>query len=327
VAVALAVGWALAAGTGVGGYLWPVLRDAGQGALDIIAGDSPQKRIFRESTGDVRPPGEQIAAYGATLLLLAGVAYGAARLWRHRARLSSLQVALGVVALAYPVTLMARFGQSTTEISNRASEFVFIGVAFAVAYGLERLLRGGRRGTAIAAGATLLAIGGAIVGWAPYARLPGPYLVGADPRSVTAESVAAATWARAELPPDSRLLTDRSNGLLMGSYGHHEPVVGSVEGERVLTVVTAPVFGETERRIIRNDRLAYIVIDRRLSMDLPAVGVYFERNEPEAYEHRVPIAPAALAKFDGAPDVSRIYDSGNLVVYDVRGIAGAREER
>jgi hypothetical protein len=59
------------------------------------------------------------------------------------------------------------------------------------------------------------------------------------------------------------------------------------------------------------------VVDQRLSQSLPATGTYFESGEPDAFRHTSPIAPASLAKFDGLAEISRIFDGGNIKIFDV----------
>jgi hypothetical protein len=51
--------------------------------------------------------------------------------------------------------------------------------------------------------------------------------------------------------------------------------------------------------------------------------VYIERGEPDAYRHRTAFDPAALAKFDGIENMDRIFDSGDIAIYDVRGLTNA----
>jgi hypothetical protein len=59
------------------------------------------------------------------------------------------------------------------------------------------------------------------------------------------------------------------------------------------------------------------VIDRRLGTRLPVVGIYFEMGEPETYTRTVPMDPVALAKFDGVDGVLRLFDNGDIVIYDI----------
>jgi hypothetical protein len=58
-------------------------------------------------------------------------------------------------------------------------------------------------------------------------------------------------------------------------------------------------------------------VDDRLTTALPTVGVYFEAGEPNANQHVVPPSASAFAKFDAIPGVSRLFDSGNIKIYDV----------
>jgi hypothetical protein len=74
---------------------------------------------------------------------------------------------------------------------------------------------------------------------------------------------------------------------------------------------------------LRQDDIRYLVIDRRLSTALPHVGTYVEYGEQDTFRHTRPIDPAALAKYDGMPRVSRVLDSGDIAVYDVGALANA----
>jgi hypothetical protein len=89
---------------------------------------------------------------------------------------------------------------------------------------------------------------------------------------------------------------------------------------RVSQVFFAPTLGPAERQILRAGRVRYVVIDRRLSTGLPAAGAYFERGEVPGNIHSVPIDPAVLSKFDTLAGVSRLFDSGAIVIYDIAGL-------
>jgi hypothetical protein len=271
---------------------------------------------------------EQMIAFASVGLALLAIAFGLRPLWR---RFTPLGGALAIAALVYPLTLPLRLTQAGTEISNRASEFVFIGVAFLAAVALlERVPRhrprvsvrvGRLRAPLVVAVAGVALVGGVVIGTARYARLPGPYLVASDQRSVEPEGLEAAAWARDVLGPGNRILTDRTNGLLMGSHGLQEPQGGSILGRHVPKVITSFVFDSDDRYVLVKDRISYLVVDRRLSTALPGVGVYFERDEPDAYAHTRPLSASALTKYDAICPVSRIYDSGSIVIYDTRRMA------
>jgi hypothetical protein len=161
-------------------------------------------------------------------------------------------------------------------------------------------------------------VGGVIIGTARYARLPGDYAVVADESSVEPEGREAARWAREQLGPGNRIATDRINGLLMGSIGRQDPQVGEILGRPVPRLFTAPTVDADVRLIVDANAIGHLVVDKRLTTDTPAVGFYFDREEPGAYEHERPLSGSALLKYDLTCPVGRAFDSGNLVVYDTR---------
>jgi hypothetical protein len=235
-----------------------------------------------------------------------------------RRRLPALGYLLLAGAALYPATLALRLTQAGTETSNRASEFIFLGVGLAAATALVRLRARGRSHATGVLVATLTAVfaGGIIIGWSPASRLPGEYMVGADPRSVDPYGESAARWARGALPWGSRVFGDRTNALLMAAYARQTPVDGTIHGLPVAGLLTDQRFDARSRRIITLDRVRYVVIDRRLSSARPAVGYYVERDERLAYAYRRPVSHEALLKFERVNGLSRIYDSGAIVIYD-----------
>ena len=159
-----------------------------------------------------------------------------------------------------------------------------------------------------------------MIGWARYSRVPGPYQVVADERSVEPEGIAAARWAGGHLGPHNRILVDRANGLLMGSIGEQDPQGGDFLGRSVPGVLLAPEFDGTALYCLRKDEIDYVVADTRLSTGLPLVGVYVERDEPGAYEHTTPPTRAALLKYNGICPIDRVFDSGNITIFDTRAL-------
>jgi hypothetical protein len=145
----------------------------------------------------------------------------------------------------------------------------------------------------------------------------------ADERSVEPEGIAAARWARRYLSPQSRILVDRANGMLMGSLGDQNPQGGDFLGRSVPAVLTSAEFDGTAYYVLLKDRISYVVVDRRLASALPLVGVYVERDEPGAYDHRHPPSLAALLKFDGVCPIARTFDSGNISIFNTNDLGRA----
>ena len=109
---------------------------------------------------------------------------------------------------------------------------------------------------------------------------------------------------------------------LLGTYGDEWPVTLFNSGLETYRLFLSPTLDEEDQSILRNGRIRYAVVDRRLSSSRPMLGFYFEQHEVERYEK--PIDQTALEKFDGAWEVDRIYDSGDLQVYDVGVLSGER---
>jgi hypothetical protein len=312
--------WAALVARSLGGYLGPVLGDAGDSLVDLLLGESGPKRIFGAAGVADTPLVERMIGFAAVLLALAAIGFGVRAIWR---RYSPLAGALLAAALVYPLSLPLRLTEAGTEISNRASEFVFVGVALLAAVVLSERRAARFAAPLVVVAASIALMGGVIVGTARYARLPGDYLVVADESSIEPEGRLAASWAREELGTGNRIFTDRINGLLMGSIGLQDPQVGEILGRPVPYLFTAPTVDDDVRLIVSADDLDHLVIDRRTTTALPTVGFYFEREEPGAYEHRSPLDLAALLKYDLVCPVGRAFDSGNLVVYDTRRMAAS----
>ncbi len=156
------------------------------------------------------------------------IPFGLWRTWTKKDS-SPLWRTLALVALLYPVTLRLRLTQAGTETSQRASEFVFVGLAFVTglliveAAGPDNPLRRTVRNLGIAVVATVVFLGGFIVGESPITRQPGPFLVAAESRSVSPQVLAAAEFADEHLPPRSRVLVDRVNAHAGGGLRPPRP--------------------------------------------------------------------------------------------------------
>jgi hypothetical protein len=302
------------------------------GLHDLLLGSSGGKHLFQASAGQAAEPRwGQVLGFASVLLILLALPVG---IWAMRgaARRSSFMLVLGAAAVLYPVSLVPRLTQGGTETSARAAEFLFFGVAAAVAGSLLLLRLGPPRGSSmlpsmrqrvtralVTVGMTVVFIGGFIVSWAPWSRLPGPYLPAAGDKSVAAQGVAAAVWARGHLPAGSRIATDETDAILMGAYGGLEPQGGLIDRLQVSAMFFSPTFGSDSRRIIRGDKLEYVVVDKRLAGVLPLRGFYFEADEPNAYAHVKPLSRVALEKFNRS-SLARIYDNGDIVIYDTRAL-------
>lgn len=326
----LAAAWfAFVAGGATQDELGGVFASAAGSAFDLIVGGSGSKTLFQAGNGKVDPLIVRFLGLASVGILVLVIPLGAWRVWREE-RSRPLSLSLAIVALLYPATLVPRLTQAGSEISQRASEFVFVGVGFVAALLFVNLAGGARRRRSAAAAllATALAglvfVGGVILGQSPVTRQPGPFEVGSESRSIGPQGLAAASFAAARLPRDSRILVDAPNGLLLGSYGHLDPVLGEIRGIPVTRVFFSRRFDAAVRVVIVRDAVDYVVVDRRLSTSLPLDGHYYERGEPGSFERTEPVSEAALRKFTRVPGVDKVFDNGAIVIYDTSGLGLGR---
>ena len=322
----LAVGsgiWLAAVAGGVtGSELGSVFTDAFSSIANLVTGHSGSKTLFEAGNGQTNTTAARLLGVASIIPLLFVIPLGLRRTWL-RSGSSGIWRALSLVALLYPVTLGLRLTQAGTETSQRASEFVFVGLAFVSGLLVAELPRPASpwwraaRPVAIAALATIMFVGGFIVGESPNTRQPGPYLVGGESRSVSPEGLAAARFADEYLPPRSRVLVDRVNGTLLAAIGHLDPVVGQIHGIPVSRVFFSKKYDGKDQVVISDDAIEYILVDRRFVEVPPASGFYYENGEPSGGE---PISREALQKFADLEGLDRVYDSGAIAIYDTSGL-------
>lgn len=303
-----------------------VFTEAFDSVANLITGESSSKALFSAGNGQTNTAAARLLGVASIIPFLCVIPFGLQRAWL-RSGSSALWRTLSLVALLYPVTLGLRLTQAGTETSQRASEFVFVGLAFVTGQLIVARFHPGNRwlrlgGTAAIAGVgTIAFLGGFIVGESPTTRQPGPYLVGAESRSVSPEGLAAARFAEEHLPPRSRVLVDRVNATLIGGLGHLDPVIGQINGIPVSRVFFTRAYDATDQEVISEDAIEYIVVDRRFVGTLPDSGFYYEKDEPSRGEA---LSREALQKFADLEGLDRIYDNGAIAIYDT---ARLRSER
>jgi len=323
------------------GYIKPLVESllGGHFGIGTVTRTSVATGHIHGVTGNP-PLLDSIMEYVAILLLVALTPLGAWRVWntRHRERSSvTLGLVLGSVSLllAVAVRVVASDG---SELAGRAMTFVLIPVSFVCAVaiaGLAKTKTGVPRhpshrnrkseriwkwGIAAVGMGTLivLAIGGITGGWPPYyARLPGPYRVSAWERSVDQHNLDASSWVAAMLPPNNGVASDAFTTSMMSALGHQASSGGMAK------LFLSPRYTSADRRLVRTHQISFVVVDRRITEQLPASGYYFA-PDPDQGSYTKPLPRADIDKFNAVPGVSRIFDDGTIVIYDLEGSAYTR---
>ena len=304
------------------------LSGAFDSTIGLILGSNGPKTLF-QSSGQTNSLAARALALASVVPLLLAIPLGLWQTWRKKT--PPIWRVLALVGALYPLSLVLRLTLAGTETSQRASEFVFLGLAFLVATLLadwtrrgDRQIRVIARNTGLAALATVVFLGGFVIGESPVTRQPGPFLISAESRSISAQGIAASQFAAQHLRPYSPTLADRPDANFLGSYAHLDPLLGYIANRPVSSVFFTREFTRGDRNVIGDGHVRYILVDGRLSSSPPVVGIYFDRYEPNAFAHRFAISAAALHKFHLSEGFNRIYSNGPIVIYDTSSLPPER---
>jgi uncharacterized membrane protein len=320
VALAAVLAWLLLVASGTIDYLQPVLSHAVVSLVQLLL-HGGGRQLFVSSAGSTAPIVERFIALAAVLVSLLALPFGLWASWR-RYRGAPLAFLMAGAAIAYFGMLAFRLTPAGWETGSRAAEFLFVGLALELALAAVevwlpwRASNTSRLGFAALLG--ILAMGGIIAGWQSPLRLSQPFLVDAGGQIVGPQGLAAAKWAGAQLGPGNHMAADESNGRLMLAYGDQSVRLGIFP--EIGALLSADALGKAQIEALQWSHIRYVVVDRRrISWD-NMQGYFFERTgsaAPALFDAR------AQGKFDTSAGVSRILDTGNIVIYDVGALSNA----
>jgi hypothetical protein len=339
VVVALPLLWMEVRGTHFGNYLGPVVETGIKNLLGIFHGLlSPHPSVTKTSSVPDQPFGMRLTTLLAILLTALGLATGffrslalagprdgrtgwlaireiLGRRWRD-----SRLVFLTVLAFGFPLSVAFRLSGGGWEIGNRMGTLAFFGVGLVVAVSVVHYWQGrspqGWRRIAPAFALAIIVLGG--VTSASLNPIQERYKVGADQESIEPMGIETALWTKAWLGPGNRFASDRVNRLLLAGYGRQDVKLAVSQGVDTGRVFRAKKLDPDEYWALANGDVDFLLVDLRLSTALPVLGFYFEPWEPST----TPLSAAALLKFNKVDGITRIYDNGYIIIYDVRGLHG-----
>lgn len=320
--------WLIVVASTTVGYLTPVFTKALTSTIHTVAGEAAPRHLFASSTGGYTAPLlERGVGIASVLLVAAGAPLGLRAVWR-RSRRNPFALVLSAAAVAYFGVVLLRFIPSAWETANRASEFLFIGLAFVLAFvpfrhgQPTRVLR-----VLLAACAAVIFAGGVIAGWQPLLRESQPYTVAAGAGVIEPEGRQLASWAANQLGSNQRIVASDSDGRLLLVYADEQALIGRGGKDQPdsTDILQTPVLADWEIASLLANRVAYVATDRRLRSFDPLYGYFFGRRPGAGVPDSV-LDPSTATKFDrfGA---SRIYDSGTIKVYDLRSVFGGKNTR
>jgi hypothetical protein len=302
-------------------YLSAFIGNAFRELGNILHGSGATRQLFVSYSGHQTPLWERICTMASVLLIMCSLPFGLLSVLR-RYRFNALTVACCILALFYPLSQVFRFTNSGSELTDRLAAFLFIPIAMSLAAFITQFfpvctLSMARRSfltgvmTFVFLGGIILAVG------SDLALLPGPYETIADARSVEPEGIQAAQWATTHLEDGGLIATDRINQILMGTYGNQQIATSITTKIDLSSIFLSEQLEPKEIALLRSAHIHYLVVDLRLSQSLPLLGFYYEQTEENALYHTMPVSITALSKFHHLPNVDRIFDSGDIIIYDV----------
>jgi hypothetical protein len=337
-AIALPLLWLQAQGNPLTSYLGPVIETGFKALLGKLQGIAAAART-EEVAAPAQPLGMRMTTLLGVLLLALGLATGFFRSlamaapsdaragWRaiqailERRWRDSRMVLLTVLALGFPVSVAFRLTIGGWEIGNRMGTFVFMGVGLVVAVSIVHFWQGpaprGWRRIAPAVSLAVIAMGGVTA--ASLDPIRGRYRMGADPQSVEPMGIETALWTKQWLEAGNRFAADRVNRLLLASHGRQDVVVKVLEGVDASRIFKAEELSPDDLYVLVRSDIDFLLVDLRLSMGPPVLGFYFE---PWEADKGTALSAAALLKFNHIKGITRIYDNGWIVIYDLRGLHG-----
>jgi hypothetical protein len=324
------VGWLFFVALQTLGYLSTIFGRALLSIIDMILGEAEARRLFQSNLGEVAPLWEQLIGVAAMLLLALAQPLGLWQVWRrHRANIFVL--ILSLASVAYFGMQALRLTRAGWETGNRASDFLFVGLGFVTAlalaglWGEQRLgwarwLADSTKRAALTGCVAVVIVGGVIAGWSRDLRVGWPYRLAVGDHVIEPQGQATAEWAQTYLGPDHRMAADASNSLLLLDYGEQYAFSGRNGGFQ--EVIAATPLADWQLDLLRDARIEYVVVDRRhISWDNMA-GLYFGAPAGAPVARATSIDLEVFAKFERQDNVSRVYDSGNIAMYDVSVLSG-----
>jgi len=310
------------------GYLYQIFKHAFASVLEMFTGGQTGRALFTSATGTVAPLWERLVGISSVLLIMLGILSGLYALWKSK-RLNPFTIVLAGAAILYFLTLGLRFTGAGWEVANRASEFLFVGIAFLIAFGFVTLrLRYPKNrflSFVFAGYVAILIVGGVISGWPPALRLSQPLVVAVNGTNLESQGLEASNWMLTNQGPDNRIIAPPSDALLLLAYGKQQALTGKIYS--IQDLLTNQHTLDWQTKILQTVQARFLVMDRRqISWD-GMLGPYFSTPATSPTTGAEFFTPDIFTMFDGRAQIPRIFDSGNIVIYDVGGLSGVTQTK
>lgn len=321
-ATAGAAAWFALVGSSTGRYLSYVFERTYTAITD--AASKGTRAPFQDASGYQTPIAERALGFAGAAIISLAILWALWSLWRRPQRLATATKLLLTVCgvgflLLYPIKVFPGAWETVNRSSNFTSVAAAVTIALALANAGTRRRPGRLMIVVVAATITTAVCGAAIQGWPSRVLLSQPIEVRAGQAVLEPEGFAASQWATSTLPAASTYLADEVTGRQLAVDGARFTLSGRADGVR--EVLSSPAMEPWHRRLLADRRIDFAVVDRRrLSAD-NVNGYFFQpAAAPDGGSGYYP--DAVRENFASLPRSSRVFDSGNIVLYDVRGLRG-----
>jgi hypothetical protein len=315
----LTIGWLVVVASETVGYISPVVNHAFTETLKTLLGESSPRTPFEAGHGTLGTPvSERIVAFAALGILFVALPFGLLAVWRrHRRDPMALVLCLG--ALGFFGVLGLRLAPSAWEVGNRMSEFLFIGLAFVVGYAVVEHVLPRIRWRITPALVTILfavvVVGGAVTGWPTDATLAAPTkIVAASGQDISSEAMTLGKWVGAHLAQGTFAAPESDSRTILVS-GDGSVLTGPVAN--IDTILSTPGLLSSQLATLRRRGVRYVVVDLRQQAGDNTRGYGFSVTSAGGTPDKL-LPQSVRSKFDNLP-AARLYDSGNVFVYDLQG--------
>jgi len=261
-------------------------------------------------------PLPDVAVGGLAILIISAlIVVGCWQAWRrHRNHPWIIGMMLG--SLSWFVDLGIRLGTPDgQELAGRAATFVYIPVSLLAALALTRLVNsepvrrwGAAVSVVILASVISLLVDGLANGWPPYwERLPGPHQVAGFDSSVGPQEIATSLWSLQYLGAGRRIAAEQGIYPVLIGYGDQNPLQG-------VAYLYGPAWTPADVQDATSQVVQYVETDTRLATAVPADNSDFPGQDSNTTK---PLPAADLTKFDHIKGLPRVYDDGDIQIYDL----------
>ncbi|MGO9876349.1 MAG: DUF6541 family protein [Acidimicrobiia bacterium] len=322
VTLSAAVLWLVTVARGsVVAYFSPYISGGISQVLGLLKHEHSGRALFQ---GSLAPWYEKLAAWLAPVIAFIVTCVGVVRYRKGRWRsLRPMTLGLCGFGLLYFVAIPFFLSSSGNEGARRSWGFSTLGLAMIAAVTAASLWRAAKtRPRLVRAAVMLCAVGALLITWVGNTttslnvayRFPGPYIFGSDSRSLNDELLGLTSWFKENFGTGRQVITDRYSGIAIAGYGRDTTAAGS-NGFKIWELF----FDKTRPPALLLNQMEtsgydFVIVDRRIAVDKPFIGVYFEPDEPIVLQ---PSGQEAIDKFWYFPWAIQIYNSDNLAIYRI----------